>query len=186
MFAYCGNNPVSRNDSTGFGWREFWGDVRDWLSEEKEKAATSEDITATIGITLNGAFGVAASGTGGITFDSKGNIGLAFTINGGGGFPSAGIGGYLTFSDAPNIYKQNDLGAAVGASAGPGVVAIGAEYCMMFDTEEDAMYDGVTFSATVGLYPTIVEVHGEVGHTEVKGFNIFDALIGAVDLLRGA
>ena len=185
MFAYCGNNPVSRGDESGFGWRDFWEGVRDWLTEKKEEAAENEDGAETIGLTINGAFGMAGSASLGFTFDAKGNIGLAGTINGGGGFPSAGIGGFITYSNAPNIYKQSGLGSTVGASGGPWVVAGGVEGCFMFDTEEGKTYTGITASATVGLYPTVVEVHGEVGYTEVVGFNVFDPLISIANWILG-
>ena len=151
--------------------------------QRKKEAANSTDATATIGMTASGAFGVGGSVSWGITFDTKGNVGLAATGNIGGGFPSAGVGGFISFSNAPNIYKQSGLGVVVGASGGPGVVAVGAEYCMMIDQEEDTLYHGGTLSVSAGLYPTIAEVHGEVGYTSVVGFNVFDALIGVVDLL---
>ena len=69
------------------------------------------------------------------------------------------------------------MGVTIGASGGPAVVAVGAEYNMLIDKEADTVYHGGTVSATVGLYPTVVEVHGEVGYTEVIGFNVFDVLI---------
>ena len=119
----------------------------------------------------------------GITFDEKGNIGIAATGNAGGGFPSAGVGGYINITNAPDIFKQQGLGTVVGASGGPGAVAIGAEYCLLVDSEGGNVYHGVTVSATAGLYPTVVEVHGEAGYTSVVGFNIFDALICVVDVM---
>jgi hypothetical protein len=143
----------------------------------------NEDGTQTIGVTANGAFGVGASISGGITYDLKGNIGIAATYTSGGGFPSAGIGGFITTTDAPDIYKQRGLGAVVGASGGPGVIAIGGEYSLMADTETVDSYNGYTVSATIGLYPTPVEIHGEVGYTEVIGFNIFDPFIWFADAM---
>ena len=106
-------------------------------------------------------------------------------MNAGGGFPSAGIGGFITISNAPNIYKQSGLGAVVGASGGPWAVAVGIDGCFMFDTEEGQTYTGINVSGTVGLYPTVVEVHREVGYTEVAGFNIFDPLIWIANRMLG-
>ena len=169
-----------RIDKTGNAWEwweDFWTDVSNWLTGEKEKAATNDDGTATIGVTCSAAFGAALSVSAGITYDMHGNIGLAATGNTGAGFPSAGVGLFISGSNAPNIYKQNGLGATVGASGGPAVVAVGAEYNMLIDQEAGTVYHGGTASATVGLYPTVVEVHGEVGYTGVIGFNVFDVLI---------
>ena len=41
MFAYCGNNPVSRVDETGLAWKwleDFGNDVKSWLEEKKKDA----------------------------------------------------------------------------------------------------------------------------------------------------
>ena len=54
---------------------------------------------------------------------------------------------------------------------------------MLIDQEVGTVYHGGTVSATLGLYPTVVEVHGEVGYTEVIGFNVFDVLIKVSDWL---
>ena len=170
-------------DESGYGWHEFWNGVSKWLKEKKEKAAINEDGTATVGFTGSVAFGAGVSGSLGITYDMKGNIGLASTINGGGGFPSAGVGVFISGSNASDIYKQNGLGVAIGASGGPGVIAGEGEYNMLIDQEAGTVYHGGTVSVTVGLYPTVVEVHGEVGYTEVSGFNVFDVLIKASDWL---
>ena len=184
MFAYCNNNPISRFDPTGYSW---WGDCWEWVKEKtenlKEKASKNSDGTGTIGVTTSAAFGAGGGLSAGITFDAKGNIGFVTTINAGGGFPSAGIGGYMTVTNAPNIYKQSGLGTVVGASGGPGVVAVGGEYCLMIDTETNEAYHGGTISVTAGLYPTVVECHGEVGYTSVAGFNIFDIFIGLADIM---
>ena len=65
------------------------------------------------------------------------------------------------------------------------MVAVGAEYNMLVDTKNDKVYHGYTVSATYGIYPTIVEVHGEVRYTWVSGFNVYDAAISIIDLLLG-
>ena len=33
LFAYCGNNPVNRFDSTGHSWESFWNGVGDWFED---------------------------------------------------------------------------------------------------------------------------------------------------------
>ena len=185
MFAYCGNNPITRVDLTGLSWREFWENVKEWLEEKKEDAGSNIDGTVTIGITGSAAFGPAVSVSTGYTFDAKGNVGRIFTANGGGGFPSAGVGRYVAFNNAPTIYHQEGLGTAVGASGGPAVINIGGDYNMLIDKTNGRTYHGGTVALTYGLYPTVVEVHGEVGNTWVRGFNIYDKAIQIVDFLLG-
>ncbi len=33
LFAYCSNNPLSRVDTSGYGWNEFWQSVGNWFSD---------------------------------------------------------------------------------------------------------------------------------------------------------
>ena len=173
-----------RFDPAGYSWwGDLWNWIKDWAEGKKESASKNENRTETIGVTASAAFGFSCSGSLGITFDAKGNIGLCGTINVGAGFPSAGVGGFTTITDAPNIYKQAGLGCVLGASGGPGKYAVGGEYTLMVDTSSDETYNGLTSSATVGLYPTFVEVHGEVGYTFVTGFNVFDLIIGFSDFM---
>ena len=183
MFAYCGNNPVIRNDATGYGWNDIWSGVKKWLTRQKEEAASNTGGTGTIGLTASAAFGGGGTISLGVTFDQKGNLGLVGTANAGGGFPTASIGAFASVSSATNIYKQSGLGTSVGASGGPGVIAVGGDYNIMIDQEEDKVYHGGSINASVGLYPTVVEVHGEVGYTEVIGFNVFDPVIFVADWL---
>ncbi len=139
--------------------------------------------TFTTGFTGNAAFSLAVSGSAGLTLDAKGNIGLPLSINGGAGFPSAGLGRYVTISNAPTIYSQKGMGFVVGASGGPYIAGFGGEYNMMVDSQNDTAYHGGTFSASAGFFPTIVEIHGEVGYTWVFGCNYYDIAINAVDIL---
>ena len=184
MFAYCGNNPVLFCDPAGYFWNEFWESIEEWLKDKKEQTQKNGDGTLTVGFTISGAFGVGVSYSTGVTLDQKGNVGFSGTINGGGGFPSAGAGGFASITNAPNIFKQEGLGFAIGGSGGPGVIAVGGDYNMLVDQAEGKTYHGGTFSATVGLYPTVVEVHGEVGTTKVRGCNIYDVLINIVDFIH--
>ena len=187
MFAYCGSNPVTRIDPTGHKWMEpLWEHVRDQLISEKEKATTSRNKTTSTGLTASAAFGVGVSVSLGLTKDTKGNVGVALTINGGGGFPSLGAGGYKSESNAPTIYHQEGWGAVVGASGGPVAVAVGGEYNMMIDQDNNCTYHGATVSATYGFYPTLVEVHGEAGYTWVWGTNVYDAAIAFVEFISGS
>ena len=177
-----------RLDATGNAWewwKNFWDDAKEWLKTKKEEAENNANITTTSGITGSAAFGGAVSISAGITRDTKGNIGLLVTTNGGGGFPSVGAGSFFSFNNAPTIYDQRGMGATVGASGGTGVLAVGGEYNMIIDQKNKKVYHGGTLSVTYGLYPTIVEVHGEVGNTWVWGFNIYDVAIGIVDFIRG-
>ncbi len=174
-----------RLDSSGHSWKSFWKKVKNWIVRKKEKTATKKNITATIGLTGSAAFGGGASASIGLTEDTKGNIGLSLTVNGGGGFPNLGGGGFVSVNNTPTIYEQSGFGTVVGASGGPWVVAIGGEYNMLINQEEDRVYHGATISATVGLYPTIVEVHGEVGYTWVWGVNMYDIAINIADFMAG-
>ena len=134
------------------------------------ESASNGNGTLTVGRMASAAFGIEASASLGITADRKGNIGLALALNGGGGFPSAGIGGFVSANSAPSIFAQEGWGGSVGASGGPEIVAGGVEY-----------NHGGALSLTFGLYPTIVEAHGEVGYTWVWGINVYDAAIDIVN-----
>ena len=185
MFAYCGNNPIVRQDSSGHSWRGFWKSVKSWLTKKKEKASNNGNGTLTIGRTVSAALGIAGSASGGLCLDRKGNMGLTATVNVGAGFPSASVGGSVTATTAPSIYHLKGHGVVVGASGGPGVVAIGGEYTGIIDKENEKMYHGGAISATAGLYPTIVEIHGEYGYTWVSGVNLYDVAIDIADFMGG-
>ena len=174
-----------RQDLTGQSWKTFWNKVKDWLTKKKEEAETNKDITVTKGFTGSAALGGGASVSVGHTKDTKGNTGIAVTVNGGGGFPNLGVGRFISVNNAPTIYEQEGLGTAVGASGGPWAVAVGAEYNTLINQEAGQVYHGGTLSATFGFYPTVVEVHGEVGYTFVWGFNIYDVAISVVDWALG-
>lgn len=186
MFAYCGNNPISRIDSTGRSWKSFWGKVKNWIVEKKENAAQKKKGTRTLGATASGAFGPAAAVSGGVAFDKKGNVGLVGTVNAGGGFPSASVGFFSSDTNAPSINHLQGHGSTTGASVGPGIVAIGGEYNLLIDSENNAVYHGGTASITAGLFPTFAEVHGEYGYTWVLNlFNVYDLAIIIVDFMGG-
>ena len=172
-----------RQDVTGQSWKTFLNKVKDWLVQRKEKAETNNNITTTSGFTGSAMFGGGVSGSLGVTKDTKGNFGIAITTNAGGGFPSVGAGMFSSVNNAPTIYEQEGLGTTVGASGSSGVVAVGGEYNIMINQATGDVYHGVTVSVTGGLYPTPVEVHGELGYTFIWGFNIYDVAIGAVDWL---
>ena len=108
---------------------------------------------------------------------------VLLTFNAGGGFPSAGVGAFESINNAPTIHEQAGLGTAVGASGGPWVVAVGGDYNMLINQDKNCVYHGFTSTATYGFYPTIVEVHGEVGHTWVRGVNIYDVGINIADFM---
>ena len=174
-----------RIDEAGHAWKwwdDFWNDVKDWLEEKKEEAESKPNITVSYGYTGSVIFGGGGSASIGLTSDTKGNVGIAITTNGGGGFPSVGVGNYVSINNAPTIDAQKGLGTAVGASGGPGLAG-GGEYNMIIDRTTGKVYHGGTVAVTVGFYPTIVEVHGEIGHTWVNGINIYDKAIQVIDFL---
>ena len=78
MFAYCNNCPTCRVDHSGLfsiteWWKDFCGDVRDWLEKEKEESKDETGTSAT-GLTLSGALGWGGSVSGGITSDNRGML----------------------------------------------------------------------------------------------------------------
>ena len=186
MFAYCGNDPINYVDTSGH-WSQWLEDkledFKEWLEEEKEEASSNADITLVVGGTGNAAFGAAASGSSGLTIDTKGNVGRITTTNGGGGFPGLGVGLFVSINNTPTIFAQEGLGTAVGASGGPWVVAVGGDYNMIIDTKNAKTYHGGTLNVSYGFYPTVVEIHGEVGYSWVEGVNLFTVAIDAIDYL---
>ena len=195
MFAYCGNNPVTRLDITGCfwrkfdwegvkdGWNDFWGGVKDVFIQKKEEAAEAEDGTTTIGANASAAAGAAVGTSIGYTKDNKGNIGVTVSISGGGGFPSAGITGFHSKNNAPNIYAQEGWGMQIGGSVGEGLV-LGAVYNLLVDSEAGKMYHGRTYNIGAGAnIPVPGEIHAEINYTWVFGFNVYDFWIGVTNLL---
>ena len=55
---------------------------------------------------------------------------------------------------------------------------------VLLSPNNNKTYHGVTVSAGYGVYPTIAEVHGEVGQTWVAGYNIYDIMISLVYMLK--
>lgn len=90
----------------------------------------------------------------------------------------------MSGSNAPSIYHLRGMGGVVGASGGAEGFGGGVEYNMSFDQNNNKTYHGVTVSAGYGVYPTIAEVHGEVGQTWVAGCNIYDVMILLVYMLK--
>lgn len=97
--------------------------------------------------------------------------------------PSAGAGGFYSKTNTPTIYNQGGMGTTVGGSGSGAVLSVGAEYNMLIDQEAGKVYHGRTYAVCAGLYPSPVEMHGEVGYTFVAGANIYDVALWFVDLL---
>ena len=181
MFAYCGNNPVTRYDPSGCGWNEFWESIREWLEEKKEEAEENEDGTVVIG-SAGAAAGVLAFGRStGVTLDRKGNVGIIITNSSGAGMPSVGTGFFGAVTNAPNIYKQEGSGVSFGVSGGAEGVSVGYDYNVLIDDSSSQQYKGHTVSVGFGASPTLIEVHALKDDSCVWGVNLYDIAITVVD-----
>jgi hypothetical protein len=184
MFAYCGNNPVSRIDSYGASWwQDFWSDVRDWLAEGKEDNS-QERGTIAAGYSGSIAFGFSGTFGFGVTADKRGNAGLILFVNYGGGMPSASVNGFITITNAPDIYKTTGMGTEVGASVSAGPISIGGEYVMLIDSETGETYHGGTYLGGMSppKLPIPAELHGGASQTWMPlSINIYDIAISIID-----
>ena len=183
MFAYCGNNPINKDDQNGNLPKWIKAPIK-WFAKKVLNPAFSSikrywarytTGTSSRGYTIGGAFGLSLSISFGFTSDRNGDVGAILTINYlGGGTPSAFAGKYINTTDAPNIYLQRGPSTQVGGSVDVLGVAVGAEHVFFEDAETYAKYHGNTLVAGIGP-PIPVEMHGETGYSWVAGFNIFDS-----------
>ena len=201
MFAYCGNNPVNREDPTGHAFMQvdyntsgqpigmfvdvgcgsascgLFGANTVSLVEDKEPITERTGTTA-YGLSLSGAFGIAGSVAFAVTFDERGNVGFMFTKSIGGGTPSAGINLFKTTTNAPSIQDQAGGGLNMGGSVSVGPLSAGGEYNMLLAGED--MYHGYTVEAGTGI-GLPAEFHAAYSDTNVwEIFNLYEALWGIV------
>ena len=104
LYAYCGNDPVNRIDSTGHSWESFWNAVGDWFSEHWVELVIG---TAFI---IGGAIVTALTcGSGTTAWAAFGNALLSSAIQVG-----AGIGTGVLFNGVSNLIQGNDFFDNVG------------------------------------------------------------------------
>ena len=181
LFIYAANNPVNNMDPSG-NW--IIKNAIKWVAKNVVKPVVSFvretisklDTTQTKGVSANAVGGVGVSGSIGVTTDTKGNIGIIITTSAVTGSPSAGVSLFENVTNAPDIYKQRELSAAIGGSVntviGP---SIGAEYNAFQDAITGDNYSGIT--ASVGLGVSIPpEFHISASYSWVYGFNVYDIL----------
>ncbi|MBQ7106887.1 MAG: RHS repeat-associated core domain-containing protein, partial [Clostridia bacterium] len=162
VFAYCFNNPVNFDDSTG-----HWPD---WIKNAVKKAANKikpivkavQKELAKRNITYSTGFGTGGSITGygiqvqgGISIDSEGNFAIQGTISG--GFSTAkGWSGivYNTVTNAPDINYLEGQGYQVGGLYGWNIgyvpVVAGGDVNIIPTPNADETYFGGTFNTGFG------------------------------------
>ena len=204
MFAYCGNNPVSREDPTGHSYCKVYfdsfspfdtglvnvagcagggsgfvgGNCVTTSVNGTEPSQPKRTGTTTRGFSFSATFIVGVCLDIGITYDKKGNIGFLFSYSIVSGSPSIGVSKFVTKTNAPDIYAQEGPGVATGGSASVmGTIAsVGLETSVIMDKDDlSAKYVGQTLSGGLGFGPP-GEYHASTGNTNVVGFNIWDVL----------
>ena len=193
MFAYCGNNPVSRVDATGCAFvqinynldglpNDLFPEIGGGcacalaaagsISSALKKDISKQDGTTSRGITFSAAYIVAVAVSFGFTNDHNGNFGFYLTLSVGGGTPTAGISKSRAKTNAPTIFDQRGWGMSMGGSVSPVVlpISVGGEYNMLLNDQFDYTYSGFTTNVGAGI-GLPAEWHGTIDHTWVKGWN---------------
>ena len=189
MFAYCGNNPVSRVDADGNKYTMMedvaaypantnllkYYDPRTGLipgvapindpikaplkKAEKRLWQVVVPGTASMGITSSAFFGVGGSASSGIIVDREGNIAHISSISAGGGSPSAFAGMYFSATSAPTIKQVEN---SVSLQTGGSVGPVGFEYIVLPDKQTGNLYGGGTIAFGLGVLAIPAEVHATV------------------------
>ena len=123
------------------------------------------------------AFGVRGSFSFGIATDNNGNVALVGSAAGGGGTPSAGVGAFVTKTNAPTIAELGGRYVQGGGSYGEGMIG-GGDISWFGPEGGNIIYTGKTISVSVGAnIPVPGEIHGEVGKTKIfYRVNVFDVI----------
>ena len=195
LFIYAANNPVNNSDIMG---RWIIKDAIKWVAKKVvkpvvktvQKGLSKVNTICSKGICGNASIGIwGFSAQGGISIDTKGNVGFQGTFIGGAttnSSPTCSIGQYSMITNAPNIENLNDLGYQIGGSVNipipaPITISAGREFNIIPDSKKDRNYYGV--SSFKGIAPPIpgVEVHAEWGKTESLSyeFNVFNVMYRA-------
>lgn len=188
LFSYCFNNPVNIDDQNG-NFPQWIKSAVKWVVKDVVKPVVKcvqsilekIDITYSTGVNISGSPSIFSFNLqGGISIDSKGNIALQGSFSGGfsTGSPSLSITGYQSITNAPNVNKLNGPSYQIGASAGVPIygvpVAVGGDFNIIPDTDDEDVYYGLTTNVGIAA-STGVEAHVEWGETAtLLQFNIFD------------
>ncbi len=183
MFAYCGNNPVSRVDADGNKYTM----ITDFGGGRRTNAKTEYGLTISKGsqVSLNvGAWSF--SGSIGWSVDLKGNVELQGNFSGvasTGGSLSASIGKYEFISNAPSVdYLPGDsylFGGSLSVPVAPPICITGGGDINVIPVPYSSdYYLGGTKFLGVGVGAG-VELHAGMERTESSfgkkfRFNIFD------------
>ena len=135
LFAYCGNNPVSRADSNGYFWNTFIGAVAGAIVGGVSAALSRTDITAGI---VSGALSGAISGAAVDIAIATGGVGLVAFVgvtlaSGAGGAASSYVNQRLN----GKTHDEIDVGSvvidgiwgAVGGALSFGTADVGGKMC---------------------------------------------------------
>jgi len=181
QFAYCFNNPVNMDDSTG-NWPQWIKNTVKWVAKNvikpvvkkiQETVGTIGNVTGVLGYNASAAIGVDVSLSVGVTSDTKGNVGVIFTGCAGGGTPSAAFSAFGTINSSPDIFSQRGPSTQVGGSFDYSGVNVGGEYSFFQNYETNEIYQGLSIFGGIGV-PIPIELHGERGYSFVFGINIYD------------
>ncbi|MBQ3519336.1 MAG: DNRLRE domain-containing protein [Clostridia bacterium] len=202
MYAYCLNDPVNLIDSNGDdptpGWAQrinngtatyedylealnadpsAWaGLARSNVDRAIKTAKNYNPGTTTIGVNVNGTWGMGGTVSFGIAYDNWGNVGLLLTIGILGGTPSVGVDGFATVTTAPDISRLEGAAVVAGGSVSlPTMPSFGAEATVFYDKYTSEMYIGGTGSVGKSFEISPLLAGGYVGVTNSKilySFNI--------------
>ncbi len=198
LFAYCFNNPVNLEDTTG-NWPQWTKDAVKWLATNIVKPIVNATQTVGEKIDITGTVGLTASGTPsfwifngqiGVSGDTKGNIAIQAAGGGGltGGTPGISLSGFASVTNAPNVknlegeYAQ--LGSSIAAPVGGVPLAVGADFMLLPDTPNKRMYHGLTGSLGFGTPGR--DFHVEWGETTtIFRINIYEVADDIYDWIMG-
>ena len=193
MYAYCRNNPVNMSDASG-NWPISIKDGIKWLAknvvkpiiDKTESLLSKCNYTYSTGVNLSGTPGIFFGNIqGGMSVDTKGNVGLQGSIAVGVTGTNPGYSGSVTVyqmtTNAPSIDKLESMGYQIGGTVGVPVegipVALGGDFNIIPDSELGKTYYGTTSNAGIGSVG--MEFHVGWGNTEtwdISRFNVFDIM----------
>ena len=145
MFAYCGNNPISRTDSSGKFWNiaagAFIGGIIGAATQIVTNIVTGNDWNS--GVVLAASAGAVSGALSASSIKKAGQIIGNAVISG----ISEGINQYKSYKNAPSSFSWEKavlsvgaatvLGGVAGAIGGDGARAKGSAYSLALDNLDD-------------------------------------------------